>query len=120
MGINGDPKVQSKWRDAEFKRRQRSAPNERASNTRGIHHVRPIRQAALATTQSSSTTATMPAGCGGFTRWQVIEGMTLSTRSPRVSRTTDQGAIQNERHATSNKSSGLDFIKKATIVEAKK
>jgi len=122
-GINGDPKVQAKWRDAEIKDDKVSA-EERASNTRGY-----ITFAKSSRPNSRTTQLFINYGDNvflddmGFTPFgKVLEGMEVVDKIYSKHRERpDQGAIQQAGNAyLKDEFPDLDFIKKATIVEAKK
>ncbi|TXT29672.1 MAG: cyclophilin type peptidyl-prolyl cis-trans isomerase [Planctomycetota bacterium] len=122
-GINGDPKVQSKWRDAEIKDDVVPA-KERASNTRGFITFAKSGKPHSRTTQlfiNYGDNARLDAD--GFTPFgKVIEGMEVVDKiQSKYRERPNQGAIQAEGNAYLNENfPDLDFIKKATIVEAKK
>lgn len=122
-GINGDPKVQSKWRDAEIKDDVVPA-KERASNTRGFITFAKSGKPHSRTTQlfiNYGDNARLDAD--GFTPFgKVIEGMDVVDKINAKNRERpQQGAIQQEGNAyLKQEFPDLDFIKKATIVEAKK
>jgi peptidyl-prolyl cis-trans isomerase A (cyclophilin A) len=122
-GINGDPKVQAKWRDAEIKDDKVSA-EERASNTRGY-----ITFAKSSRPNSRTTQLFINYGDNarlddmGFTPFgKVLEGMEVVDKIYSKHRERpDQRAIQQAGNAyLKDEFPDLDFIKKATIVEAKK
>lgn len=122
-GINGDPKVQSKWRDADFKDDVVPA-KERASNTRGF-----ITFAKSGKPHSRTTQLFINYGDNarlddmGFTPFgKVIKGMEIVDEINSKNRERpNQGAIQDEGNAyLKAEFPDLDFIKKATILEAKK
>ncbi len=122
-GINGTPKVQSKWRDAEIKDDIVPA-KERASNTRGYITFAKSGKPHSRTTQlfiNYGDNARLDAD--GFTPFgKVIEGMEVVDKiNAKYRERPNQGAIQEEGNAYLNENfPDLDFIKKATIVEAKK
>ena len=124
-GINGDPKVQSKWRDAEIKDDVVPA-KERASNTRGYITFAKSGKPHSRTTQlfiNFGDNARLDAD--GFTPFgKVIEGMDVVDKLNAKYEGTpsdQQPRIQREGNAFLDKAyPGLDFIKKATVVEAKK
>ncbi len=124
-GINGDPKVQSKWREAEIKDDVVPA-KERASNTRGLITFAKSGRPHSRTTQlfiNFGNNARLDAD--GFTPFgQVIEGMDVVDKlnaKYEGAPSDQQPRIQREGNAFLDKAyPGLDFIKKATIVEAKK
>lgn len=122
-GINGSPKVQSKWRDAEIKDDVVPA-KERASNTRGFITFAKSGKPHSRTTQlfiNYDDNARLDAD--GFTPFgKVIEGMEVVDKiQSKYRERPNQGAIQAEGNAYLNENfPDLDFIKKATIVEAKK
>jgi peptidyl-prolyl cis-trans isomerase A (cyclophilin A) len=122
-GINGDPKVQAKWRDAEFKDDVVPA-NDRASNERGY-----VTFAKSGKPHSRTTQLFINYGNNsrldelGFTPFgKVVEGMDVVDKiNAKHRERPDQGAIQQEGNAyLKEEFPDLDFIKKATIVEAKK
>lgn len=121
-GINGDPKVQAKWRDAEFKDDKVPA-GERASNTRGF-----VTFAKSGKPNSRTTQIFINYGDNarlddlGFSPFgKVVEGMDVVDKiNAKHRERPDQGAIQQEGNAyLKAEYPDLDFIKKATIVEAK-
>ena len=124
-GINGDPKVQSKWREAEIKDDVVPA-KERASNTRGFITFAKSGKPHSRTTQlfiNFGNNARLDAD--GFSPFgQVIEGMDVVDKlnaKYEGAPSDQQPRIQREGNAFLDKAyPGLDFIKKATIVEAKK
>ncbi len=124
-GINGDPKVQSKWRDAEIKDDVVPA-KERASNTRGFITFAKSGRPHSRTTQlfiNFADNARLDAD--GFTPFgKVVEGMDVVDKLNAKYEGTpsdQQPRIQREGNAFLDKAyPGLDFIKKATVVEAKK
>lgn len=122
-GINGNPKIQSKWREAEIKDDVVPA-KERASNTRGFITFAKSGRPHSRTTQlfiNYGDNARLDAM--GFTPFgKVIEGMDVVDKiNSKHRERPDQGAIQGEGNAYLNQEfPDLDFIKKATIVEAKK
>ncbi len=122
-GINGNPKVQSKWRDAEFKDDVVPA-KERASNTRGFITFAKSGKPHSRTTQlfiNYADNARLDEL--GFTPFgKVIEGMDVVDKiNAKHRERPNQGAIQEEGNAyLKEEFPDLDFIKKATIVEAKK
>ena len=122
-GINGNPKVQSKWRDAEIKDDVVPA-KERASNTRGYITFAKSGKPHSRTTQlfiNYADNARLDEM--GFTPFgKVIEGMDVVDKINSKNRERpNQGAIQEEGNAyLKQEFPDLDFIKKATIVEAKK
>ena len=120
-GINGSPKVQSKWKNAEFK--DDVVPRaERASNTRGYITFAKSDKPNSRTTQlfiNYGDNARLDAD--GFTPFgKVIEGMEVVDKiNSKFRERPDQGAVQAEGNAYLNQEfPGLDFIKKATILEA--
>ncbi len=122
-GINGDPKVQEKWRDAEFKDDKVPAKDV-ASNTRGF-----VTFAKSGKPHSRTTQLFINYGDNarldelGFTPFaKVIEGMEVVDKiNSKHRERPDQGAIQQAGNAyLKDEFPDLDFIKKATIVEAKK
>lgn len=122
-GINGDPKVQAKWRDAEIKDDKVPA-KDLASNTRGF-----ITFAKSGKPHSRTTQLFINYGDNarldemGFTPFgKVLEGMDVVDKINSKNRERpDQGAIQQAGNAyLKDEFPDLDFIKKATIVEAKK
>jgi len=122
-GINGDPKVQAKWRDAEIKD-DKVSTKERVSNTRGY-----ITFAKSGRPNSRTTQLFINYGDNvflddmGFTPFgKVLEGMEVVDKIYSKHRERpDQGAIQQAGNAyLKDEFPDLDFIKKATIVEAKK
>lgn len=122
-GINGSPRVQSKWRDAEFKDDVVPA-KERVSNTRGY-----VTFAKSGKPHSRTTQLFINYGDNarldelGFTPFgKVIEGMDVVDKiTSKYRERPDQGAIQEEgNNYLKAEFPDLDFIKKATIVEAKK
>ena len=121
-GINGSPKVQSKWKNAEIKDDKVPA-KERASNTRGYVTFAKSGKPNSRTTQlfiNYGDNARLDAD--GFTPFgKVIEGMEIVDKiNSKYRERPDQGAVQAEGNAYLNQEfPGLDFIKKATIVEAK-
>lgn len=121
-GINGDPKVQAKWRDAEFKDDKVPA-GERASNTRGF-----VTFAKSGKPNSRTTQIFINYGDNarlddlGFSPFgKVVEGIDVVDKiNAKHRERPDQGAIQQEGNAyLKAEYPDLDFIKKATIVEAK-
>lgn len=124
-GINGDPKVQSKWRDAEIKDDVVPA-KDRVSNTRGYITFAKSGKPHSRTTQlfiNYANNARLDAD--GFTPFgKVIEGMDVVDKLNAKYEGTpsdQQPRIQREGNAFLDKAyPGLDSIKKATIVEAKK
>lgn len=121
-GINGSPRVQSKWRDAEFKDDVVPA-KERASNTRGY-----VTFAKSGKPHSRTTQLFINYGDNarlddlGFTPFgKVIEGMDVVDKiNSKCRERPDQGAIQEEgNNYLKAEFPDLDFIKNATIVEAK-
>ncbi len=124
-GINGDPKVQSKWRDAEIKDDAVPA-KERASNTRGYITFAKSGKPHSRTTQlfiNFADNARLDAD--GFTPFgKVVEGMDVVDKlnaKYEGSPSDQQPRIQREGNAFLDKAyPGLDFIKKATVLEAKK
>lgn len=121
-GINGDPKVQAKWRDAEFKDDKVPA-GERASNTRGF-----VTFAKSGKPNSRTTQLFINYGDNarlddlGFSPFgKVVEGMDVVDKiNSKYRERPDQGAIQQKGNAyLKEEFPDLDFIKKATIVEAK-
>ena len=121
-GINGSPKVQSKWKNAEIKDDKVPA-KERASNTRGYVTFAKSGKPNSRTTQlfiNYGDNARLDAD--GFTPFgKVIEGMEIVDKiNSKYRERPDQGAVQAEGNEYLNQEfPGLDFIKKATIVEAK-
>ena len=122
-GINGDPEVQSKWRKAEITDDKVPA-KDLASNTRGY-----ITFAKLGKPNSRTTQLFINYGDNarldemGFTPFgQVVQGMEIVDKiNSKHRERPDQGAIQEEGNAyLKAEFPDLDFIKKATIVEAKK
>ncbi len=122
-GINGDPEVQSKWRKAEINDDKVPA-KDLASNTRGY-----ITFAKSGKPHSRTTQLFINYGDNdrldemGFTPFgQVIQGMEIIDKiNSKHRERPDQGAIQQEGNAyLKAEFPDLDFIKKATIVEAKK
>ena len=124
-GINGDPKVQSKWRDSEIKDDVAPA-KDRPSNTRGYITFAKSGKPHSRTTQLFINFADNDRlDADGFTPFgQVIEGMDVVDKLNAKYEGTpsdQQPRIQREGNAFLDKAyPGLDFIKKATIVEAKK
>lgn len=124
-GINGDPNVQSKWRDAEIKDDVVPA-KERASNTRGYITFAKSGKPNSRTTQlfiNFANNARLDAD--GFTPFgKVIEGMEVVDKINAKyggDPSDQQPRIQREGNAFLDKAyPGLDFIKKATVIEAKK
>lgn len=122
-GINGNPKVQSKWRDAEIKDDVVPA-KQRASNTRGYITFAKSGKPHSRTTQlfiNYGDNARLDAD--GFTPFgKVVEGMEIVDKiQSKYRERPNQGAIQQEGNAyLKDEFPDLDFIKKATIVEAKK
>jgi peptidyl-prolyl cis-trans isomerase A (cyclophilin A) len=122
-GINGSPKVQSKWRDAEIKDDVVPA-KERASNTRGFITFAKSGKPHSRTTQlfiNYGDNARLDAD--GFTPFgKVIEGMEVVDKiNAKYRERPNQGAIQEEGNAYLKENfPDLDFIKKATIVEGGK
>ncbi len=122
-GINGSPKVQSKWKNAEIKDDKVSA-KERVSNTRGYITFAKSGKPHSRTTQlfiNYGDNARLDAD--GFTPFgKVIEGMEVVDKINSKNRERpDQGAIQAEGNEyLKQEFPDLDFIKKATIVEAAK
>ncbi len=121
FGINGDPKVQSKWREAKIKDDQPKGKN-RQSNKRGF--------ITFATSGPNSRTTQVFINFKsnafldgqGFTPFgEVIKGLEIVDKfNSQSGEKPDQGRIQSEGNAYLNKSfPNLDFIKKATIVETK-
>lgn len=122
-GINGDPQVQSKWRDAEFKDDNVPA-DKRASNERGY-----VTFAKSGKPHSRTTQLFINYGNNnrlddlGFTPFgKVIEGMDVVDKiNSKYRERPDQSAIQQEGNAyLKQEFPELDFIKKATILDAKK
>ena len=122
-GINGDPEVQSKWRKAEITDDKVPA-KDLASNTRGY-----ITFAKSGKPNSRTTQLFINYGDNarldemGFTPFgQVVQGMEIVDKiNSKHRERPDQGAIQEEGNAyLKAEFPDLDFIKKATIVEAKK
>ena len=122
-GINGDPEVQSKWRKAEITDDEVPA-KDLASNTRGY-----ITFAKSGKPNSRTTQLFINYGDNarldemGFTPFgQVVQGMEIVDKiNSKHRERPDQGAIQEEGNAyLKAEFPDLDFIKKATIVEAKK
>lgn len=122
-GINGDPKVQEKWRDAEFADDNVPA-SKRASNTRGF-----VTFAKSSKPNSRTTQLFINFGDNarlddlGFTPFgKVVEGMNVVDRiNAKYRERPDQGLIQERGNAYLNAEfPELDFIKKATIVEPQK
>lgn len=119
-GINGDPKVQSKWHDANIPDDHPTGEN-RKSNKRGF-----ITYAKTGAPNSRSTQLFINYGDNsrldpdGFTPFgEVIEGMEIVDNiNPKHREQPDQGEIKSRGNAYLNeKFPDLDFIKKATIVE---
>lgn len=121
-GINGSPKVQSKWKNAEIKDDKVPA-KDRVSNTRGFITFAKSGKPHSRTTQlfiNYGDNARLDAD--GFTPFgKVIEGMEIVDKiNSKYRERPDQGAVQAEGNEYLNQEfPGLDFIKKATIVEAK-
>ena len=122
-GINGDPEVQSKWRKAEITDDKVPA-KDLASNTRGY-----ITFAKSGKPNSRTTQLFINYGDNarldemGFTPFgQVVQGMEIVDKiNSKHRERPDQGAIQEEGNAyLKAEFPDFDFIKKATIVEAKK
>lgn len=122
-GINGDPKVQEKWRDAEFQDDKVPA-KVAASNTRGF-----VTFAKSGKPHSRTTQLFINYGDNarldelGFTPFaKVIEGMEVVDKiNSKYRERPDQGAIQQAGNAyLKDEFPDLDFIKKASILEAKK
>ncbi|MFM9960299.1 MAG: peptidylprolyl isomerase [Planctomycetaceae bacterium] len=124
-GINGDPKVQAKWRDAEIKDDKVPA-QDRVSNTRGFITFAKSGKPNSRTTQlfiNYADNARLDAM--GFTPFgKVIEGMDVVDKinSKYGGDPSElQHRIQDGGNNFLDKTfPGLDSIKKATIVEAKK
>lgn len=122
-GINGNPKVQSKWREAEIKDDAVPA-TKRASNTRGFITFAKSGKPHSRTTQlfiNYGDNARLDAD--GFTPFgKVIEGMEIVDKiQSKYRERPNQGGIQEEGNAyLKGEFPDLDFIKKATIVEPKK
>ncbi|MCX7423585.1 MAG: peptidylprolyl isomerase [Planctomycetia bacterium] len=121
FGINGDPKVQSKWRDAKIKD---DAPKgkDKQSNKRGF--------ITFATSGPNSRTTQVFINFKtnsfldgqGFTPFgEVIKGLEIVDKiNAQYREQPDQSAIQSEGNAYLDKKfPKLDSIKKATIVESK-
>ena len=121
FGINGNPKVQSKWRDAKIKD---DAPKgkDKQSNKRGF--------ITFATSGPNSRTTQVFINFKnnsfldgqGFTPFgEVIKGMDVVDKiNSEYGERPDQGSIQFEGNAYLNKKfPNLDFVNKATIVESK-
>lgn len=122
-GINGDPKVQSKWRDAEFK--DDVVPAKlKASNTRGFITFAKSGKPHSRTTQlfiNYDDNARLDES--GFTPFgKVVEGMEVIDKiQSKYRERPDQGVIQRRGNDYLKQDfPDLDFIKKASIVEAKK
>lgn len=120
-GINGDPKVQNKWREANIKD-DRPAGENRKSNKRGF-----ITYAKSGAPNSRTTQLFINFKDNsfldnqGFTPFgQIVKGMEVVDKiNSKHGERPNQGAIQDQGNAYLNKSfPDLDFIKKATIVEA--
>lgn len=121
FGINGDPKVQSKWRDAKIKDDAPKGKNKQ-SNKRGF--------ITFATSGPNSRTTQVFINFKtnafldgqGFTPFgEVIKGMEIVDKiNSEYGERPDQGSIQSQGNAYLNKKfPNLDFINKATIVESK-
>jgi len=121
-GINGNPKLQSKWREAEIKDDVVS-PKQRASNTRGYITFAKSSKPHSRTTQlfiNYGDNARLDAD--GFTPFgKVVEGMEVVDKiQAKYRERPNQGAIQQSGNTYLNEEfPDLDFIKKATIVEDK-
>ena len=121
-GINGDPKVQDKWRDATIKDDQPKGAN-RKSNKRGFMTYAKSGAPNSRTTQlfiNFKNNASLDGQ--GFTPFgEVIKGMeVVDAINAQYGERPAQDAIQSKGNAYLNdKFPKLDFIKKATIVEAK-
>lgn len=120
VGINGDPKVMDKWRDNNI---QDDKPGvHRQSNKRGF-----VTFAKSGAPNSRSTQFFINYGDNsrldrdGFTPFgEVVQGMEVVDEiNARYRELADQGRIQSEGNEYLNKEfPDMDFIKKATIVEA--
>lgn len=122
-GINGDPKVQAKWRDANFQDDVVPA-KERASNKRGyVTFAKSGRPHSRTTQLFINYSDNSRLDQLGFTPFgKVIEGMDVVDKiTAKYGERPDQGAIQQEGNAyLQAEFPDLDFIKKATLVEPKK
>ena len=124
-GINGDPEVQAKWRDAEIKDDVVPAA-DRASNKRGFVTFAKSGAPNSRTTQLFINFADNSRLDGmGFTPFgKVIEGMDVVDKlnaKYEGAPSDQQPRIQREGNAFLDKTyPGLDSIKAATIVDAKK
>ena len=116
FGINGDPKVQSKWRDAMIK-----DDPVKQSNKRGY-----VTYAKSGRPNSRTTQLFINYKANGFLDGQgfapfgeVVEGMDIVDKiNSKHGEKPNQGAIQSEGNAyLKAEFPDLDFIKKATIVK---
>ena len=120
FGINGDPKVNKKWRDANIK----DDPVVK-SNTPGYVTLRSPRHATHVRRRCSSTSETTHGSTGTASRRSARswKGWTLSnrcttSRGRRQREGPDQQRVQLEGNTYLKKSfPKLDYIKKAVIVE---
>ncbi len=121
-GINGDPKVQGKWREANITDDRPAGANKK-SNKRGF-----ITYAKSGRPNSRTTQLFINFGDNsfldkdGFTPFgEVIKGMEVVDKiNAQYGEQPDQGVIQDEGNAYLNKKfPKLDFIKKATVLEPK-
>jgi peptidyl-prolyl cis-trans isomerase A (cyclophilin A) len=121
-GINGDPKVQAKWREATIKDDQPKGKN-RQSNKRGF-----ITYAKSGAPHSRTTQVFINfkkndfLDSQGFTPFgEVIKGMEVVDKiNAQYGEKPDQQAVQFEGNAYLNKKfPNLDYIKTATVVEPK-
>jgi peptidyl-prolyl cis-trans isomerase A (cyclophilin A) len=122
-GINGDPKVQDKWRDANIPDDRPTGEN-RKSNKRGfITYAKSGRPNSRTTQLFINYGNNSRLDADGFTPFgEVIEGMDVVDKiNAKHGERPNQGAIQEQGNAYLNKQfSDLDYIKKATIVENSK
>ncbi len=122
-GINGDPKVQDKWRDANIQDDKPTGKN-RKSNKRGfITYGKSGRPNSRTTQLFINYGDNSRLDKDGFTPFgEVIEGMDVVDKiNAKHGERPNQGAIQEQGNAYLNKQfPDLDSIKKATIVENSK
>jgi peptidyl-prolyl cis-trans isomerase A (cyclophilin A) len=122
-GINGDPKIQDKWRDANIPDDKPTGEN-RKSNKRGfITYAKSSRPNSRTTQLFINYGNNSRLDADGFTPFgEVIEGMDVVDKiNAKNGERPNQGTIQEQGNAYLNKQfPDLDYIKKATIVEAAK
>lgn len=119
-GINGDPKVQDKWRDANITDDRPAGANKK-SNKRGfITYAKSGRPNSRTTQLFINFKDNSFLDRDGFTPFgEVVKGMDIVDKiNAKNGERPDQGQIQDQGNEYLNKKfPDLDFIKKATVLE---